>query len=192
MLKEASMGKCKIVLSLLLQSGTLMWSQTQPIKESTSFPGDVYAGGAYTGSNPASSASAGIGGGVDYRVYKWIEIQGDISVFFATSGVANLTTTIDYLVGPRIAKPFSGSRLTPFADFLVGGQSFQNGSTQHTYYYENGTGLAFAGDGGVDFRLTRHLALRGEAGFISSRYVTPPTTTTNNRWRAGTFLVYRF
>jgi len=186
------MGKCKIVLYLLLQSGALMWSQTQPIRESTSSRGDLYAGGAFTGSNPASSASAGVGGGVDFRVYKWIQIQGDVSVFFATSGVGNLTTTADYLVGPRIAKPLSGSRVSPFADFLVGGQSFHNGSTQHAYYYGNGTGAAFAGDGGVDFRLTRRLALRGEAGFISSRYATPPTTTTNNRWRAGTFLVYRF
>ena len=186
------MAKCKIVLSLLLQSGTLMWSQTQLMKEFASSNLDVYVGGAYTGSNPASSASAGPGGGVDCRVYKWVEIQGDVSAFFATTGVANLTTTVDYLVGPRISKPRSSSRLSPFADFLVGGQSFLNSSTQHTYYYGNGTGFAFAGDGGVDIRLTRRLAVRGEAGFISSRYVTAPTTTTNNRWRAGTFLVYRF
>jgi hypothetical protein len=186
------MGKCKTVFSLLLQSSALMWCQTQPIKEVAPSSGDFYAGGAYTGSNPASSASAGIGGGGDFRAYKWVELQGDISVFFATSGVGNLTTTVDYLVGPRISKPRSSSRLSPFADFLVGGQSFHNSSSQHTYYYGNGTGFAFAGDGGVDIRLTRRFAVRGGAGFISSRYVTVPTTTTNNRWRAGTFLVYRF
>lgn len=186
------MAKCKIVLSLLLQSGTLMWSQTQPMKGLASSNLDLYVGGAYTGSNPASSVSAGPGGGADYRVYKWVEIQGDVSAFFATSGVANLTTTVDYLVGPRISRPPSSSRLSPFADFLAGAQTFHNGSTQHTYYYGNGSGLAFAGDGGVDIRLTKHLALRGQAGFISSRYVTAPTTTTNYRWRAGTFLAYRF
>jgi len=186
------MRNVRFIVSFLLLSSTLVWSQVQPLKESTPSAGDFYVGGAYTGSNPASSASAGVGGGVDYRVYKWIEVQGDITAFFATSGVANLTTTVDYLVGPRVSKPPSGSRFNPFADFLVGGQTFHNGSTQHTYYYGNGSGLAFAGDGGVDIRLTRHLALRGEAGFISSRYATAPTTTTNNRWRAGTFLVYRF
>jgi hypothetical protein len=192
MLKEASMGNFKFYLYFLLLSGTLAWSQVQIMKENTPSTGDVYVGGAYTGSNPASSASSGVGGGVDYRVYKWIEVQGDITAFFATSGVANLTTTVDYLVGPRISKPLSGARFHPFADLLVGGQTFHNGSTQHTYFYGNGSGLAFAGDGGVDIRMTRHLALRGEAGFISSRYATGPTTTTNNRWRAGTFLVYRF
>jgi len=187
------MGKFKVVLLFLLfESGTLIWSQTQLKNDSTSPHGDVYAGGAYTGSNPASAASAGIGGGADFRVYKWIEIQGDVSAFLATSGAANVTTTIDYLIGPRIAKPPSGSKLSPFADFLIGGQSFQNSSTQHSYYYANGTGFAFAGDGGLDIRLAKHFSLRGQAGFISSRYATPPTTTTNIRWRAGTFLVYCF
>lgn len=181
-----------IFLSLLIQSGALLWSQTEPPKPSASPHGDLYVGGAYTGSNPASNASAGIGGGADFRVYKWVEIQGDVSAFFATSGVANVTTTIDYLVGPRIAKPSSRSRLSPFADFLIGGQSFQNSSTQHSYYYANGTGFAFAGDGGLDIRLAKHLSLRGQAGVISSRYTTPPTTTTNIRWRAGTFLAYCF
>lgn len=181
-----------VLLLLLFESGTLMWSQTQPSKESESPHGDFYVGGEFTGSNPASNASAGIGGGADFRVYRWIGIQGDVSVFIAASGVANTTATIDYLVGPRIAKPPSGARLTPFADFLIGGQSFQNSSTQHSYFYTNGSGFAFAGDGGLDIRLAKHLSLRGQAGVISSRYTTPPTTTTNVRWRAGTFLVYRF
>jgi hypothetical protein len=133
-----------------------------------------------------------LGGGADFRVYKWIAIEGDVSAFFATSGVANLTTTVDYLVGPRIARPLSVSRLNPFAHVLFGGQTFHNGSTQHTYYYGNGNGVAFAADGGADIRLTRHLAFRAQAGFISSRYQTAPIITTNYRWRAGTFLVYRF
>jgi hypothetical protein len=183
---------CAIFLSLLVQSGALLWSQNQSPKQSASPHGDLYVGGSYTGSNPSSNASAGVGGGVDIHTYKWIEIQGDVSAFIAASGVANATTTIDYLIGPRIAKPSSRSRLSPFADFLIGGQSFQNSSTQHSYYYANGTGFALAGDGGLDIRLAKHLSLRGQAGVISSRYATPPTTTTNIRWRAGTFLVYSF
>jgi hypothetical protein len=179
-------------LSVLIQSGPFLWTQAQPPKQSASSHGDLYVGGAYTGSNPQSGASAGIGGGADFQTYKWIEIQGDVSAHFATSGSANLTTTIDYLIGPRIAKPPSHSRLSPFADFLIGGQSFQNSSTQHSYYYANGTGFAFAGDGGLDIRLAKRLSLRGQAGVLSSRYTTPPTTTTNIRWRAGTFLVYSF
>jgi hypothetical protein len=163
------MRRCVIVLSLLAHPGALLWSQTQPAKQSVSAHGDLYFGGAYTGSNPASNASAGVGGGADLQVCKWVEFQGDVSAFFATSGTANVTTTIDYLIGPRIAKPTSRSRLTPFADFLIGGQSFQNSSTQHSYYYANGTGFAFAGDGGLDIRLAKHLSRRGQAGFISSR-----------------------
>jgi hypothetical protein len=186
------MRNFKFFLPFLLLSGTLVWSQVQPTKEATPSTGDFYVGATFNGSNPASTASAGIGGGADFRAYKWIEVQVDIGAFYANSGSANLTTTVDYLFGPRISKPPSGSRFSPFADILVGGQTFHNASTQHTYYYGNGSGLAVAGDGGVDIRMTRHLALRGQAGFISSQYVTAPTTTTNNRWRAGTFLVFRF
>jgi hypothetical protein len=192
MLKEERMRAFKFSLSFLLLSGTLAWSQVQPTKESTPSAGDFYVGGIYTGSNPASNFSAGIGGGVDVRVYKWIQAEADFSSFLANSGTANLTTTVDYLVGPRISKPVSHSRFSPFADFLVGGQTFHNGSTQHSYFFGNGNGLAFAGDGGVDIRLSKHLAFRGQAGFISSHYVTAPTTTTNTRFRAGTFLVFRF
>jgi len=190
--ERGDMRICVIFLSLLIQSGALLWAQTQPPKQSASPHGDLYFGGAYTGNNPSSNASGGIGGGVDIQTYEWIAIQGDVSAFLATSGFANLTTAIDYLIGPRIAKPPSRSRLSPFADFLIGGQSFHNSSTQHSYYYANGTGFAFAGDGGLDIRLAKHLSLRGQAGVISSRYTMPPTTTTNIRWRAGTFLVYCF
>ncbi len=187
------MGKCSIILlSLVLQSGTLALSQTHLAKEPVSAPWDFYGGGAYIGSNPASSASAGIGGGVDFLADRWIGGRGDISIFRATSGVANTTTTVDYLFGPRIGKPPSGSRLSPFADFLVGVQTFHNGSMQHSYYYGNGAGFALAADGGIDIGFSRHFAFRGQAGFSSSQYETSPTKTTNNRWRAGTFLVYRF
>ena len=114
------MGKCKIVLSLMLQSSALMWCQTQPIKESASSSGDFYAGGAYTSSNPASSASAGIGPAVDFRAYKWVEIQGDISVFFATSGVGNLTTTVDSFGGTADLKLRSKLKTESIRGFLGG------------------------------------------------------------------------
>lgn len=154
--------------------------------------GAVYAGGVYNGSNPVSNFSPGFGGGVDVRVYKWVQAEADISTFSATAGVANLTTTVDYLFGPRFSNPFSQSRFSPFADLLVGVQTLHNGNAGHSYYYGNGSGIAFAGDGGVDIRFARHLAFRATLGIISSQYATAPTTTNNTRYRAGTFLVYRF
>ena len=182
-----------VVLLLWLLAGTVAWSQAQPTREYPPTRGDVYVGGAFTGSDPASTASAGLGGGLDFRVLRWIGVAGDFSVYVANSGVANTTTLSDYLVGPRIEKPLSGTaRVSPFADFLAGGQSFNNSSSQHSYYYANGSGAAFAGDVGADFRVSRHLALRGQGGFIFSQFSTPPTKTDNTRWRAGTYLVYRF
>jgi hypothetical protein len=184
----------KLVLLLLLLSATLAFAQDRPKPQTNAPSGDFYFGGAYSGSDPAANVSAGVGGGLDLTFYRWIGAQVDISAYLAgDSSVANTTTTVDYLFGPHFQKPFSKStRIRPFGDVLVGWQSFNNSSSQHSYYYANGGGSALAGDGGADFRLTKHLAIRGQGGFVYSHYATPPTTTSNTRWRAGSYLVYRF
>jgi hypothetical protein len=120
-----------------------------------------------------------------------LEIVGEFDSYVGTAGVANSTTLFDYLAGPRISVN-RNSRISPFADFLAGGQYLHNGSTQHSYYYANGGGAALAAEGGLDVRLTRHLALRAQAGILHSTFATPPTTTSNNGFRAASFLVLRF
>lgn len=119
-----------------------------------------FAGGAFTGSNP-SNATTGFGGGAAFRLYRMVGIAAEFDSYIGTSGVANPTALYDYLVGPRISFNRS-ARLSAFADFLGGGQYMHNGSTQHSYYYGNGGGAALAADGGVDVRLTRHLAFRAQ------------------------------
>jgi hypothetical protein len=182
---------CKISVSLLLLTCSLASCQVSPHRESADpTTGSIFVGAAFTSNNPANG-TVGIGGGASFHVYRMLEIAGEVDSYFGSPGVANSTTLLDYLVGPRIS--FNrNSRLSPFADFMAGGQSLHNSSTQHSYFYANGGGAALAGDGGVDIRLTRHMAVRAEAGFIHSTFATPPTTTSNNRMRAASLLVFRF
>ena len=80
------------------------------------------------------------------------------------------------------------------AVLMAGMNSALCGNTQGPYVtaaYRNGGGAALAADGGVDVRLTRHLAFRAQVGFVHSSFATTPTTASNDRWRAGTFLVFR-
>jgi len=182
---------CKLSASLMLLGCSMASCQVSLHQESGSpTRGDFYAGGAFTGSNP-SNATTGFGGGAAFRLYRMVGIAAEFDSYIGTSGVANSTALYDYLVGPRISFNRS-ARLSAFADFLGGGQYLHNGSTQHSYYYGNGGGAALAADGGVDVRLTRHLAFRAQVGFVHSSFATTPTTTSNDRWRAGTFLVFRF
>jgi hypothetical protein len=182
---------CKTSISLLLLSCTSAWCQVSPHHESADpTNGSIFVGAAFTSNNPANG-TVGIGGGASFHVYRMLEIAGEVDSYIGSPGSENTTTLLDYLVGPRIS--FSrNSRLSPFADFMAGGQSLHNSSTQHSYFYANGGGAALAGDGGVDVKLTRHLAVRAEAGIIHSNFATPPTTTWNNSMRAGSYLLFRF
>ena len=184
------MNPCKICVSLFLLTCTFAPCQVSARHESTPPSGDFYIGGAFTNNNPGNG-TAGLGAGVDIRVFRMVEFAGEFDSYFGKSGSANTTALFDYLVGPRISFDRS-ARLSPFGDFMGGGQYLHNGSTQHSYYYGNGGGAAFAADGGIDVRLARHLAIRAQIGFIHSTFATSPTTTPNNRLRAGTFLVLRF
>src|SRR5487761_2457507 len=175
----------KTSLALSLLSVSMAWCQVHPANEAVPRRGDIYVGPVFTGNLP-SNASAGLGGGVSFHVMPWLPGVGEFNVVVGTSSVANTVVVSNYLFGPRISRPLrNSSRATPFGDFLIGGQALTNSSSQHSYYYGNGGGMAIAADGGLDFGLSRHFALRGEGGYLYSRYATPPTTTSNSRGRGA-------
>jgi len=185
-----------IVLALVFLSCTAGWSQAEPGSAASPTRFDVYGGAAFTGSNPGV-ATKGFNAGVGVRVLPWMAGVFDLSSYFGSNSVADTAVLTDYLVGPRFFAPhLHASRVKPFADVLFGGQSLHNTSTQHSYYPGNGNGIAAAADGGVDLGISRHLAIRGQAGFIYSHFavvgrgLTGPLT--NSRYRAGVGMVYRF
>lgn len=184
----------RISLALLLLSGALAWSQGHPVTESRFRRYEIYGGAAFTGSNPSGATfGGGFGAGGDFT--RWAGVLGEFTLVRTTCCVVNNITLTNYMIGPRIARPLSpSSHVSPFADFLFGGQTLNNSSNHHSWFYGNGTGPAIGGDGGVDLRLTGRLSLRGQMGLVHSRFATsgglPPVY--NNRWRAATYVVYRF
>jgi hypothetical protein len=104
------------------------------------------------------------------------------------------------LVGPRFAVPVSrASRVKVFVDGLVGTDTFHNAGQLYTWGFNNRTTLAWAFDGGLELPLTRHLGLRGQAGYLGATLVgsldgNPGTgpTTVSSRARIGVSAVYRF
>lgn len=177
-------------LALFLPS--LLFAQSHIRTEAPSSRSDVFVGALFNGNNPASNAGPGILGGVDFRILGPIGADAQVGVSINGTNGDNTITLVDYLFGPRIQARAS-NRLAPFADFLVGGQNLKNSSTQHTYYYTNGGGVAAAGDAGADVRLTRRIALRGQFGFVFSNFaVVGAGPIGNYRWRGGVNLVYRF
>jgi len=185
----------RIVFLVLLLYGIECWPQARH-HANESEPGrwEAYGGLGFTGSNP-SGASFGGGFGMAGNLNRWAGVMGEFTLVQDTCCAVNTITLTDYLAGPRFAKPWSPStRLSPFADFLFGGQTLNNSSNHHAWFYGNGSGPAIAADGGFDLRFTRRLAFRGQLGAVHSRFATSPGfgAVSNNRWRAGSYVVYRF
>lgn len=187
-MRTVSLG---FVLVFLLGTG---FCQTSLTSESAGRRYEIYGGPVFTGSNPSGDTFGG-GFGVAGNLTRWSGVLGEFTVVRGSCCSVNNITLTDYLVGPRIARPFSASsHLSPFADVLFGGQTLNNSSNHHSWLYNNGTGPAIAGDGGLDVRLTSRLAIRGELGLVHSRFsrggVSGPVS--NDRWRAATYVVYHF
>ena len=154
---------------------------------------EIYGGAAFTGSNP-SGATYGFNAGIANNFARWLGAAGEFTLVETSCCVVNHIVLTDYLVGPRVQMPFGRmGNISPFADALFGGQTLTNSSNHHSWYYETGTGPAIAADGGLDVRLTDRLAIRGEAGYLYSRFaVFGMPGVSNSRWRAATGAVFRF
>lgn len=179
---------------ILLLSCAVVWPQGRPLSEAGRDRWEIYGGPAFTGSNPSGDTFGG-GLGAAGNFTRWAGVQGEFTFVRGLCCEVNNITLTDYLVGPRIAKPFSASsRLSPFADVLFGGQTLNNSSNHHSWLYNNGSGSAIATDGGFDVRLTSRLAFRGEVGMVHSQFSRGGVlgSVSNNRLRAATYVVYHF
>lgn len=158
-------------LLTILLSSTSAWPQAAR-SENTSKPGvEVYGGYAY-GTGNSNQSGGGFQAGVDIaNLYKRIGVVGEFDLTKASSPPSPVDATYewDFLVGPRIPVSLSKSGpIVPFVDALIGLDTFHNAGQLYTYRYSNHTSLAWALDGGLDFRLGRHFALRGQAGYLGT------------------------
>jgi hypothetical protein len=112
----------------------------------------------------------------------------------------NKMSEILFTAGPRYQVPlFGSSRTSVFGEFLIGGEVFRNGGQAYTYTYNSTTNVALEANGGLDYVLSRHFALRFEGGYLYNRltnttYSGPvtPGQFNSNRVDFTADLVYRF
>ena len=122
-----------------------------------------YAGRGFPQSNP--QRLYGIGAFVDVDFTRWIQIEAEGRWLHWNEYAAVSENT--YMIGPRVPI-IEYKRLTPYGKFLIGigSGSFLTGST---------TAMAFGG--GLDYRLSKKLTVRGDYEYQD--------------WRVGEHLIPR-
>jgi hypothetical protein len=162
------------VLLLVVLSGAVVASAQEAPK------GDFSLGYSYLREGFSDGVNAH-GGGISGAGYvnNWFGIAGDFGVYrVSQNGIT--ATTFTYLGGPRLSINRGGS-VSPFVQALVGGDriSLEGGSAH---------GFAWSTGGGVDFALSRHVALRPQLDYIGLRFA----NTTTHTARASISIVFRF
>jgi len=189
-------------LCLLLVTGTLSWSQVQPVHTSTTQEIDVYAGYSYLpvnvwkGSVNIYGGESGWNAGVDAKVYKWLSVTGDFAEYFSTYSSTDSSRTLTAMVGPRFFLPLRSSRIRPFGDVLIGVAHVSYTGFDGYTPFSTSTSFAWSADGGIDFGLSRHFALRAQGGYLRTGFRTSDSEVqqyvvpSHPRISAG--VVYRF
>lgn len=141
---------------------------------------EIFGGYAYMHRDMSMVAPSGVHGwdaSANWRFHRWLGLTADFSGFYpglpccASSSSAVGAMTNNFLFGPQVS--LRRPRFSPFARFLMG----------YTHLYPANTGalsvelftsdnsFTLAAGGGVDYSLTRHFALRGQADWLHSGFV---------------------
>jgi outer membrane protein OmpA-like peptidoglycan-associated protein/opacity protein-like surface antigen len=193
------------VIAVLCTLGTLAAAQDQPAPKWELFGGysflypnaDVHAllpGGLLPVSSPLESNPRGIGGSITYDFDRWFGLTLDGSTHWG-SGENGLEKQIDDAAfsnisfGPKVT--FRSAHFSPFLEGLVGDHRL----TPDALHDINK--LGFMVGGGLDFKLSKHIALRlPRVDYVMSSYRYGPSATTGStdirgvRLQAG--LVFNF
>ena len=150
------------------------------------------------GGNLNSYSANGGSGVVEYNLNRVVGLVADLGANYVgnTNGLALNNTSFTYLFGPRFN--WRMARFTPYAQVLVGGARFSNAydSAAHNPIL-GGSENTFAAaiGGGVDYRLTDHIAIKPIQleyfmNQLPSAFVNVNQVQNNLRYSAG--VVFRF
>jgi outer membrane immunogenic protein len=174
---ETSMRKMILFAGLILLSATGSRAQDTPAAE-------VSAGYSYLRLGVSNGINEN-GGSISIagNVNRWLGLVADVGGYHASPfGVG--FNTLTYMGGPRFSYR-SSSRVTPFAQVLLGGAR-----TSASAFGMSGStnGFAYSAGGGVDLGLTKHIALRPQLDYIGMRV----GGGTVNTVRGSFGIVFRF
>jgi Outer membrane protein beta-barrel domain len=117
------------------------------------------------------------------NIKPWFGIAGDFGVYHAEPFSVGLNT-FTYQGGPRFYLR-THSRVTPFAQVLVGGAHLSAGGGGAS---GSANGFAFSAGGGVDLGLSKHWAVRPQVDYLGIH----SSGDTLNSIRASVGVVFRF
>ena len=173
---------------------TFMWFGALAFAQDTSINVKIFGGYSYTMRfAPAPYVGSGSENGwsvaLDLDSNKWIGFRSDFVQYHTTYNQSPPhSTSYTYLFGPKVLLTRSQSpRILPYGQFLIG---------VATDMYFGRTSFAWALGGGADFRLSKHLYLRGEGDYLHTHFTTGDNqiqpSVKNSRPRIETGLVFRF
>ena len=193
------------VIAVLFTFGTLAAAQDQPAPKWELYGGysflypnaNVHAllpGGLLPVSSPLESNPRGVGGSITYDFNRWFGLTLDASTHWG-SGETGLVKQIDDTAftnisfGPKVT--FRSAHVSPFLEALVGDHRL----TPDAFHDINKLGFMIGG--GLDFKVSKHVALRvPRVDYVMSSYRYGPSATTSStdlrgvRLQAG--LVFNF
>ena len=168
--------------------------------------------GGYSLVNPDYSlvkagATSGWNASANFKVHRMLGFVADFSGFYPSLGirgggsgtaVTDTFTQKSYvsLFGPQVSIQLR--RITPFAHFLIGvahlGSEKDNGMAFGNPNLKSPTALSYATGGGVDYSLTRHLALRGQVDWLHVGFTSNDDQVhlVHSGTRISTGMVFRF
>jgi len=103
----------------------------------------------------------GASASVAFNINNWLGAVGDFGGYHS-SPLGIDFNNYTFLFGPRFSYR-SSDRAVPFAQVLLGGVHGTAGAFGFT---SSGNGFAYSFGGGVDFRLSSHLAFRPQADYV--------------------------
>jgi len=165
----------KIAISLLLFFVAIPLCQGQFLGELSRRNTDVYGGYSYTTNNfiVNQGGVSGWDAGVDLRTKKWLDAAMEISGYDTTLNFGEHLNMIAVLFGPQLRLPVRRMpRASVFGEFLIGAAVAQQDNFFVSQKFTNSTEFAWTAQGGLDYRLRRHLALRAQGGYLYSRFHT--------------------
>jgi hypothetical protein len=143
---------------------------------------------AYVSGFPPSSTYIGNGGGgnLEYNANRWLGLVGDFTGYYVGTTSTAYGGAFSYMFGPRVN--FRRGRVTPFVQTLFGGIVTTSGIGQPGPV----NSFAMTAGGGVDFKVSRHFAIRPvQAEYFLTKISDGLNNRQNNsRFSAG--VVFRF
>lgn len=142
---------------------------------------------------------SGWNGDLVYNRYRWLSIVGDSTGTYNGQGVNGRTSIYTLMGGPRVYMLGHRHKLIPYGQFTIGygGEILKlplTGGFPATT--RSSTGYAYAGGGGIEYRLKKHWAVRvvefdyEKTHFNDLLFLTGSASEGNYRFSAG--FVYRW